>query len=106
MAFLGASLLVYEPAMNGAFLSDDGHYVQRNVYIHELSLENLIAILEPLGPVTLAVVNYSPVQMLIHALAWDAFGSDTTGHHLVNVVFHAIASLLLIPLETSLIRRW
>jgi hypothetical protein len=98
MTFLGASLLVYEPAMNGPFLSDDGHYVQRNVYIHELSLENLIAILEPLGPVTLAVVNYSPVQMLIHALAWDAFASDTTGHHLVNVVIHALASLLLIPL--------
>jgi hypothetical protein len=98
MAFLGAALIVYEPAMNGMFLSDDGHYIQRNVYIHELSLENFVAILEPLGPVTLAVVNYSPAQMLIHALAWNSFGSDTTGHHVVNIVFHALASLLLIPL--------
>lgn len=98
MIFLGASLLVYAPAMNGAFLSDDGHYVERNAYIHVLSVENFIAILDPLGPVTLGVVNYSPTQMLIHALAWSAFGTETTGHHLVNVVFHAIASLLLIPL--------
>jgi len=98
MMFLGAALIVYEPAMNGAFLSDDGHYLQRNVYIHELSVENFVAILEPLGPVTLAVVNYSPAQMLIHALAWNCFGSETTGHHIVNVVFHAAASLLLIPL--------
>jgi len=98
MTFLGAALIVYEPAMNGVFLSDDGHYVQRNAYIHELNFENFVAILDPLGPVTLAVVNYSPVQMLIHAVAWSSFGSETTGHHLVNVVFHALASLLLIPL--------
>ena len=98
MAFLGSALVVYEPAMDGVFLSDDGHYVQRNVYIHELSFENFIAIIEPLGPVTLAVVNYSPVQMLIHAVAWNLFGPETTGHHLVNVVLHALASLLLIPL--------
>ena len=98
MTFLGAALIVYEPAMDGVFLSDDGHYVERNLYVHELSLENFVAIVEPLGPVTLAVVNYSPTQMLIHALAWSAFGSETTGHHLVNVVLHAVASLLLIPL--------
>jgi hypothetical protein len=98
MTFIGAALVVYEPAMNGAFLSDDGHYVQRNLYVHELSFENFVAIIEPLGPVTLAVVNYSPAQMLIHSLAWSVFGAETTGHHVVNVLFHAVASLLLVPL--------
>ncbi len=47
---------------------------------------------------TLKVVNYSPVQLLIHATVWEAFGSDVRGHHAVNVALHALASLLLVLL--------
>ena len=98
MGFLGAGLLLYEPAMTGPFLSDDLHYVENNAYVHTLSSRNLLTILDPFGQSTLAVVNYSPVQLLIHAVAWSVFGSETTGHHVVNVLFHVLASLLLIPL--------
>ena len=42
-AFLGAALAVYRPALNGPFLSDDRHYVELNPYVHELSVENLLA---------------------------------------------------------------
>jgi hypothetical protein len=35
---------------------------------------------------------------MLHALAWRAFGPETTGHHVVNLVLHVAASLLLIPL--------
>jgi hypothetical protein len=98
MGFLGAVLVVYRPALDGPFLSDDGHYVERNVFIHTLSVENFVAILDPTGPATVDVVNYSPVQLMIHAFAWRAFGPETTGHHVVNLVFHAVASLLLVPL--------
>jgi len=98
LGFLGMALLVYGPALDGPFLSDDHHYVAQNVYIHELSLENLGEILDPTGPATISVVNYSPVQMVIHAVAWWSFGTDTTGHHVVNIALHAVASLLLVPL--------
>lgn len=98
LGFLGTALLVYRPAFDGPFLSDDHHYVEQNVYIHEISLENLGEILDPTGPATIGVVNYSPVQLVIHAVAWRAFGTDTAGHHVVNVVLHAVASLLLVPL--------
>jgi hypothetical protein len=98
LGFLGAALLVYEPAFQGPFLSDDNHYVENNVYIHQLTLENLVEILDPTGPATIGVVNYSPVQLLIHAVAWNAFGAETTGHHVLNVVLHAFASLLLVAL--------
>jgi hypothetical protein len=98
MAFLGAALLVYRPALNGPFLSDDDHYVENNVFIHELTLENFVTILDPAGPATVGVVNYSPVQLTIHALVWSVVGAETTGHHVVNVVFHVAASLLLVPL--------
>jgi hypothetical protein len=72
--------------------------VRNNAYVHELSLENLAVILDPRGPATIAIVNYAPLQLLVHALAWRAFGPDTLGHHLVNVVLHAAASVLLVAL--------
>jgi hypothetical protein len=97
-AFLGAALLLYGPALRGAFVSDDFHYLVNNAWLHELSLENTLAILDPLGPTAINVVNYSPVQLLVHAVAWELFGSETAGHHAVNVALHALASLLLVLL--------
>jgi len=98
LAFLGAALTVYGPALEGPFVSDDNHYVARNVWVHELSLENAVEILSPGGAATVAVVNYSPVHLLLHATSWELFGADVRGHHVVNVLFHTLASLLLIPL--------
>jgi len=46
-------------------------------------------------------VNYSPVQLLLHGLAWQAFGTETSGHHLLNVALHALASALLVALFLS-----
>ena len=33
--FLFAALVVYAPALGGSFISDDEHYVQRNVFVHD-----------------------------------------------------------------------
>jgi len=98
LAFLGAALLVYRPALRGPFLSDDRHYVEANPYVHELSLENVRVLLDPNGPVTIEVVNYSPLQLLLHAVVWQLCGDDTFGHHLLNVALHVVASLLLVAL--------
>jgi hypothetical protein len=100
-AFLGAALTLYQPALDGPFLSDDFHYVRDNPYIHELSAENLGILLDPSGAATLSIVNYSPVQLLVHALAWQAFGAETPGHHLINVALHSAASLLLVAFFLS-----
>jgi hypothetical protein len=97
-AFLGAALVLYRPALQGEFVSDDFHYLANNAWLHELSLENALAILDPLGPPAINVVNYSPVQLLIHAAAWELFGRDTLGHHAINVGLHALASALLVLL--------
>jgi hypothetical protein len=72
--------------------------VANNAYVHELSVENLLAILDPLGDATHAVVNYTPVHLLIHTVAWEAFGSQVLGHHVVNIAFHCLASVLLVAL--------
>lgn len=92
--YLGAALVVYGPALDGPFVSDDIHYVAANPYVHELSVENVLTILKPRGAATIAVVNYSPAQLLLHGLAWQLFGSDTAGHHTLNVVLHALVSVL------------
>jgi len=95
--YLGILLLVYAPALEGPFVSDDLHYVAANAYVHGLTLENVWVILQPYGPATVAVVNYSPVQLLMHAAVWEAAGPATFSHHLLNLCFHAAASLLLLP---------
>lgn len=97
-AFSIVAYAIYFPALEGQFVSDDVHYVQGNRYIHELSLENIAAILDPFGPLPRVVENYAPVHLLLHGLAWQAFGAEVLGHHLVNVFLHALASLLLVVL--------
>ena len=44
------------------------------------------------------MVNYSPVQLLLHATVWELFGDWTPAHHVTNCVLHAVASLLLVVL--------
>jgi hypothetical protein len=97
-AYVGVLLLVYAPALDGPFVSDDLHYVATNPYVHELSLENAWTILQPWGAATVSVVNYAPLQLLLHSLAWQVFGPEVTGHHVLNLLCHAAGSLLLLPL--------
>ena len=96
--FAIASSWIYFPALSGEFVSDDVHYVQDNGYVHTLSPEYFIAIVDPLGPLPRVVENYAPVHLLLHSLAWQAFGADVRGHHLVNIGMHALAACLLVTL--------
>ena len=101
LAFAGAALIVYAPALSGAFFSDDQFYVEHNPYVHEPSLEHLAAILNPRSPATLGVDNYAPVHLLLHSAAWQLFGENVVGHHVLNLAMHALASTLLVLLLQS-----
>ena len=98
LALLGAAFLAYGPALSGPFVSDDHHYVRNNRYVHGLGQGNVRAVLEPTGDAAIGIVNYAPVQLLIHAAVWEVVGEDVRGHHAANVVLHALASLLLVAL--------
>jgi hypothetical protein len=98
LGYAAAALWVYRRALTGDFVSDDLGYVLANPWVHELSLANLRAILEPAGPVAAHTANYAPVHMLLHAAGWRLFGSDPTGHHALNVVVHAGACALVAAL--------
>ena len=98
LAYFVALLALYSGALTGPFVSDDIHYVAANPYVHGLSWDNVIAILKPWGPATIAVVNYSPVQLLLHATVWQLFGAELFWHHALSLAFHAAASALFMPL--------
>lgn len=89
------ALAAYWPSLGGPFLSDDLHYVATNPYVHALTLENVLAVLDPRSPATVFVVNYAPVHLLLHGVEWQIFGERTTGYHVVNVLLHALGSALL-----------
>jgi hypothetical protein len=95
-AALGTALFVYAPALGGPFVSDDLHYVAYNTYLHEPTLKNLGEILSPWGAPARNVVNWSPVQLLLHAAVWQLAGEATPAHHLLNLALHVAASLLLV----------
>jgi len=101
LAFLVVALLVYRGALDGPFVSDDVPYITMNPHVQGLSRQNLVAILDPGGPVVPLAANYSPLHMLLHATEWEVFGARVRGYHVVNVLLHAFVSWLLILLFRS-----
>lgn len=97
-AFVVLGLVLYAPVLDGAFISDDSHYVLLNQYVHDLTLANVAAIWSPTSEVSVLVENYAPVHLMLHAFEWQAFGANVVGYHVVNVVLHALAAVLLVPL--------
>jgi hypothetical protein len=96
--FVLIALFVYGPALGGEFISDDNHYVRDNPYIQTLNFDNVVAIWNPTSVVTVAVENYAPVHLMVHGLEWQVFGPNVLGYHVVNVLLHALAAVLLIPI--------
>lgn len=95
LGFFVAGLIAYAPALDGDFISDDEHYVLNNAYVHEVSLENLAAIFDPTGTPAKLVENYAPIHLLLYMIEWQFFERETTGYHVVNLFFHALASVFL-----------
>jgi hypothetical protein len=96
LGFSVIGLFVYGPALRGAFISDDGHYVAENPYVHDFTdPDNFIAIWDPSSVVTILVENYAPVHLVLHGIEWQIFGEAVIGYHVVNVLLHALAAALL-----------
>jgi tetratricopeptide (TPR) repeat protein len=96
LLFFVACLIAYQPALDGSFISDDEHYVLNNAFVHDVSFDNLAAILDPTGTPAKLVENYAPVHLLAYVLEWQVFERNTIGYHVVNIALHAFASLLLL----------
>ena len=93
--YAALALALYWPALEGPFVSDDFAYLVTHPYTAPLTLENVLAILDPWGPAKLHAANYAPVHLLLTAVELHIFADAPQGYHLVNVGIHALCALLL-----------
>ncbi len=83
---------VYWPVhTHGYMQTDDYFYVVDNVHVHQ----GLAWPTVKWAFTAMNMVNWIPVTWLTHAVDYGLFGADPAGHHLMNVMLHAIAAVLL-----------
>ena len=81
--------LAYLPALRGGFIWDDDAYVTQNPTLHDLG--GLRRIWFEVG----AVPQYYPMVHTTFWLEYHLWGLNPVGYHLINVLLHAIAAILL-----------
>jgi len=95
IALIIATCVVYWQVGSHEFLVyDDDVYVARNAHvINGLSVDNFFWAFT-----SIENCNWHPVTWLSHMIDAQLFGMEPRGHHLMNVVYHGIATLLLFML--------
>ncbi len=85
------TLALYWPATRHEFINlDDYLYVTANLHVQQgLIWENL-----KWAFVTPVVGNWHPLTMMSHMLDCQLFGLKPWGHHLTNVLLHALNTVL------------
>ena len=82
--------VTYFPVARAGFIWDDESYVENNVHLR--SIEGLRIIWTHIG----ATKQYYPLVFTTFWVEQKIYGLHPAGYHVVNVVLHAIASLLLV----------
>jgi len=82
-------LLAYLPSLRAGFIWDDDYYVTQNPTLHDLG--GLCRIWFQIG----AVPQYYPMVHTSFWLEYHLWNLNPLGYHLVNVLLHATAALLL-----------
>jgi hypothetical protein len=100
LLFSGIASYVYEPALRGPLVSDDLLVLVTHPWMEDLTLANVLEILDPRGEPVLVTANWAPVHLLAHLVQQEFFGfyANTYPYHLSNVVVHGINSTLLAAL--------
>jgi len=96
LAILAATVLVYTPALQGGFLWDDDICISDNVCLR--TWQGLWQIWFEPG----ATEQYYPLTFTVWWLEYHLWGLNPLGYHLVNVVLHGLASILLWQVLTRL----
>ncbi|HAM52064.1 MAG TPA: hypothetical protein DCP92_15760, partial [Nitrospiraceae bacterium] len=80
------TLAVYLPALRNNFVNwDDGDYV-----IDNLNIRSLDGALLKWACFGFGAGNWHPLTWLSHALDYAVWGLNPLGHHLTNIVLHAV----------------
>jgi tetratricopeptide (TPR) repeat protein len=89
LLLLAATLAAYQPVWHAGFVWDDDNYVTHNQTLHNLAGLRQIW-LDPN-----ATPQYYPLVFTTFWLEYHAWKLNPLGYHLVNVLLHALGSLLL-----------
>jgi len=89
LAIIAATVFVYAPALQGGFLWDDDTYISNNDSLR--TWHGLWQIWFKPG----ATEQYYPLSRTVFWLEYHLWGLNTVGYHVVTVLLHGIASVLL-----------
>ena len=96
----GITFLVFSGTIEHQFVNyDDDIYVYDNPMIGTLSLENTEWLLT-----NFYYYAYIPVTMISHAIDYAIWRADARGHHLTNVLLHALNSAWIFVLGLTFVR--
>jgi protein O-mannosyl-transferase len=87
-----ASCIAFGRIVGNGFINfDDNIYITGNNHIKSgINLENIKWALT-----AVVLSNWHPITLLSHMLDWSLFGANPAGHHLVSLLFHIGAVILL-----------
>ncbi len=95
------SFAMFMPSLNNEFLRyDDEKYVYENPNIRSLAPENIRWIFT-----NRYFKSYTPLTLLSHAVDYSLYGLDPRGHHLTNVLLHALNAGWVFLLALMVLRR-
>ena len=96
------TFLVYLAALRNDFINwDDGPYVYDNPHIRSLN-----AAFFKWAFFDFYEANWHPLTWLSHALDYALWGLNPLGHHLTNIVLHAINAFIVVFLVIRLLEAW
>ncbi|MBX9791457.1 MAG: tetratricopeptide repeat protein [Pirellulales bacterium] len=91
LVLFAATAAVYAPVWNNQFVHfDDDVYLTANPHVQQ----GLTAEAVKWCFTSAYASNWHPLTWLSHLLDWQLFGANALGHHLVNVLLHAINTVL------------
>ena len=96
------SVLVYANAAMNGFALDDGGVIARNPLVTSPATA-WRTFAQPYWPATLGGGQYRPLGIITFALDWAVSGGDARWFHVMNIVWHAAATLLFAALAAELL---
>ena len=81
------TIVIYVPAMQGKFIWDDNNHLYDNLLTRENGLYR--------SWFTTENWNYWPLTWTVLWVGWQLWGLDPLGYHAINILLHAVVSLLI-----------
>ena len=93
------TFLVYLTCLRNEFLNyDDTVYVYENLYLRTIDLTFLQWAFS-----SFYAANWHPLTWISHALDYAIWGLNPVGHHLTNIIIHAVNTALVVLISVSLL---